>query len=95
MTEEKATNKDCRQYNILLGVTGSVAAVKAPEIALSLYRDLSARRKALDIRVRILLSAGGKNFWQKAKEYNETVWKDLQHYLQDGSIRIHGKTRYR
>jgi hypothetical protein len=45
------SNVQRRRRNILLGVTGSVAAVKAPEIAVCLCRELNAH-------VKILLTAG-------------------------------------
>mmetsp|Transcript_7246 Transcript_7246/g.15701 ORF Transcript_7246/g.15701 Transcript_7246/m.15701 type:complete len:251 (-) Transcript_7246:440-1192(-) len=67
MTTKTATSRP----NILLGVTGSVAAVKSPEIALRLREDLNAD-------VRVLLTAGGANFWEKAAEYNGgRCWRDF------------------
>jgi Flavoprotein len=57
-----------RKTRILLGVTGSVAAVKAPEIAVRLVQET-------DSHVKILLTKGGKNFWDKAKEYSLFWWE--------------------
>lgn len=65
--KQKAT----RRPRILLGVTGSVAAVKAPEIAVRLSRDLK-------MDVRILSSRGGRNFWDKACDYNAEYWNLVQ-----------------
>ncbi|CAJ1952424.1 unnamed protein product [Cylindrotheca closterium] len=53
--------------NILLAVTGSVAAIKCPEIAVRLVKECKAN-------VKVLLSQGGKNFWDKSKGYNEEYW---------------------
>jgi phosphopantothenoylcysteine synthetase/decarboxylase len=52
-----------------LGVTGSVAAVKSPEIAVRLVREHHD--------VCVLLTAGGLNFWNKAQEYNPTYWQEM------------------
>jgi len=63
-----------RNPRILLGVTGSVAAVKAPEIACRLVEEC-------DAHVKIVLSEGGRNFWEKAHEYNAFHWKRFQELL--------------
>eukprot|EP00586_Coscinodiscus_wailesii_P017405 CAMPEP_0172496644 /NCGR_PEP_ID=MMETSP1066-20121228/90644_1 /TAXON_ID=671091 /ORGANISM="Coscinodiscus wailesii, Strain CCMP2513" /LENGTH=253 /DNA_ID=CAMNT_0013269039 /DNA_START=99 /DNA_END=857 /DNA_ORIENTATION=+ len=55
---------------ILLGVTGSVAAVKAPALALNLCHTLSAD-------VRILLTRGGKHFWDRAISYDAHSWHEM------------------
>mmetsp|Transcript_25966 Transcript_25966/g.54175 ORF Transcript_25966/g.54175 Transcript_25966/m.54175 type:complete len:140 (-) Transcript_25966:3865-4284(-) len=60
-----------RRQQILLGVSGSVAAVKAPEIAVRLCRELNAN-------VKILLTAGARNFWEQAHEYSDHWWQELQ-----------------
>lgn len=60
-----------RRPHVLLGITGSVAAVKGPEIAVRLARDDK-------MHVRVLLTSGGLNFWNKAQEYNPTYWEELQ-----------------
>lgn len=59
-----------RRKRILLGITGSVAAIKGPELALKLSKELG------DAHVAILLSAGGENFWYKAKEYDPQTWQE-------------------
>jgi len=68
------TTSTSRNPRILLGVTGSVAAVKAPEIACRLVQEC-------DAHVKILLSEGGRNFWEKAHEYNAEYWNQLQELL--------------
>lgn len=72
------------QPKILLGVTGSVAAVKAPEIAVRLVHEM-------DAQVRILLTQGGLNFWNKAQNYNNKIWNEmlaLQNGNEQGQSRI-------
>lgn len=61
--------------HILLGVTGSVAAVKAPELVIELIEKLK-------VHVKVLLTQGGKNFWTKAAQYDPDSWKKLNHLLQ-------------
>ena len=91
-----------RRARILFGVTGSVAAVKAPEIAVRLSRELKAD-------VRVLLSRGGRNFWDKAGDYNANFWSIVQQKIEtsksvalevteqsnntedDGLIHLHGR----
>ncbi|MGK3734312.1 MAG: phosphopantothenoylcysteine synthetase/decarboxylase [Bacillariaceae sp.] len=65
-----------RRPRILFAVTGSVAAVKGPEIAVRLVKEL-------DFDVRILLTHGGENFWNKAKDYNQRYWNSLQDLLSE------------
>lgn len=60
-----------RRKRILLGITGSVAAVKGPELALLLSQEL-------DAHIVILLTHGGANFFDKAKDYNPKVWKEYE-----------------
>ena len=57
-----------------MGVCGSVAAVKAPEIAVRLSQS--------KIDVRILLTKGGRNFWDKASDYNVKYWKLVQEHIE-------------
>lgn len=80
-----------RRPRVLLGVTGSVAAVKAPEVAVRLVKECN------NATVKVLLSAGGLNFWNKAANYDPKSWKQLQELLAkprdengDRSIEIHG-----
>ncbi len=64
-----------RRPKILLAVTGSVAAIKGPELAVRLVLEQ-------DAVVRILLSRGGQNFWgDKAATYNPYYWNLLQSML--------------
>jgi len=70
-----------RRPRILFGVTGSVAAVKAPEIALKLV-------KHLDAEVKIILTKGGDNFWNKAKDYDPLNWKLLQDEIENEPAEI-------
>jgi hypothetical protein len=90
MANAAETSSSAPRLRVLLGVTGSVAAVKAPEIAVRLVKDCKAD-------VKVLLSAGGQNFWNKAQQYDPVSWKRLQEELNqvndDGScsIEIHGK----
>mmetsp|Transcript_47616 Transcript_47616/g.70894 ORF Transcript_47616/g.70894 Transcript_47616/m.70894 type:complete len:226 (-) Transcript_47616:1096-1773(-) len=60
-----------RSPRLLLGVTGSVAAVKSPEIAVRLHKELRCD-------VIVLLTRGGENFWNKAKDYDPKNWMLLQ-----------------
>jgi hypothetical protein len=78
-TKSPTMSKPCC---ILLGVTGSVAAVKAPELAVQLVEELGAQ-------VRILLTEGGKNFWGKASQYDAEAWAKLQRF----DIQILGTVR--
>jgi len=52
-----------RHSRILYAVTGSVAVVKGQEIAVQLVNKM-------DFDVCILLTRGGENIWNKAKDYN-------------------------
>ncbi len=66
---ESSPSQRDRPPQILLGITGSVASIKGPELALSLARSLRAK-------VIVVLTSGGTNFWYKAKDYNETKWRE-------------------
>ena len=75
--------------NILLGVTGSVAAVKAPEVAVRLCREVVVDEEAeivVVVKIKILLTAGASNFWEQSKQYNEYWWNELQSELQNTNI---------
>jgi hypothetical protein len=75
---------DVETMTVLLGVTGSVAAVKAPEIALRLVQE--------DLAVKILLTKGGRHFWDQSRNYSPSVWeafeKELRRTHGEGSSRI-------
>ena len=48
-----------------------MAAIKAPEIAVACVHQLGAH-------VRVLLTTGGMNFWNKAQTYNPIAWQQMQ-----------------
>ena len=80
-----------RRPRVLLGITGSVAAVKGPELAVRLAREV-------DVDVRVLLTGGGFNFWNKAREYDPLYWGELEkhissdtEFLAEGKIVIHSE----
>ena len=65
---QQSSTPNCkRRKRVLLGISGSVAAIKGPELALQLSKEL-------DAHVAILLTHGGENFWLKAKDYNPQIW---------------------
>lgn len=77
---------------IILGVTGSVAAVKAPEIALRLVQQQQQQQQEEDSSasvstsspcwaVKILLSRGGRHFWDQSKHYNGKLWEQFERLL--------------
>merc|ERR1740124_1246 len=59
------------KFRVLLGITGSIAAVKGPELAVRLVKELG-------FEVKVLLTRGGSNFWGKAKDYDRKRWDELQ-----------------
>lgn len=63
---------------VILGVTGSVAAVKAPEIALRLVGEQG-------VAVKILLTQGGRHFWDQSRNYNKEIWTKFEACLQQES----------
>jgi Flavoprotein len=70
---------------LLLGVTGSVAAVKAPELAIRFSKEYQ-------MDVCILLTRGGRNFWDKAREYDKLSWDQVQQRIVEFSGRKHNNT---
>jgi phosphopantothenoylcysteine synthetase/decarboxylase len=76
---------------ILLGVTGSVAAVKAPEVVVQLVTQCK------NAEVKVVLSRGGQTFWDKAADYDPESCKRLRELLKqvnengNPSVEIHGK----
>ena len=64
--------------HILFGVTGSVAAVKAPEIALRLVVEQG-------LTVKILLTKGGRHFWDQSHTYNSEIWRRFEECLKQES----------
>lgn len=73
MSQESSTKR------ILLGVTGSVAAVKAPEIALRMLVGQPGWA------VKILLTQGGRHFWDQSKTYNPDAWNKFEALLAEES----------
>lgn len=65
-----------RKRRILLGVSGSVAAIKGPELAIQLSKEL-------DAHVAILLTHAGNNFWCKAQEYNPRLWEECNSTMRE------------
>ena len=63
--------------NILIGVTGSVAAVKVPELICRLLDKFGPK-----IAIKLVLTQGGKNFWEKASTYDAVHWNKMQHLLE-------------
>jgi hypothetical protein len=61
---------------ILLGITGSVAAIKAPELICSLIAAFGA-----NVTVKVILTKGGSSFWEKASAYDEISWDKIQEYI--------------
>jgi hypothetical protein len=82
-TENGAGNKSTStrpRPKILLAVTGSVAAVKAPEIAVRLAVGVNAD-------VRVILTKGGQNFWNKAEAYNKKYWGIMQGIMEQSDLK--------
>jgi 3-polyprenyl-4-hydroxybenzoate decarboxylase len=73
-----------RNRRVLLGITGSVAAVKGPELSLRLLEQ--------GFDVKVLLTSGGSNFWDKAEDYNCEIWQALQKSLKSDKVSIHCKS---
>lgn len=66
-----------RRKRILLGVTGSVATVKVPEIIVALIHQ--------GCDVWTLLTRGAEQFWAQAATYNPSSWQELQELIQENS----------
>lgn len=58
-----------RRPRVLLGVTGSVAAVKAPQLALKFA--------SAGCDVRVVLTAKGAHFWKLTETYNPPSWASV------------------
>lgn len=67
---------DKKKRRIILGITGSVAGLKGPELALLLS-------KHCDAHVVVLLTRGGENFWLKSQYYNEQSWDEFHSMQHD------------
>jgi hypothetical protein len=81
------TSSSDRPLQILLGVSGSVAALRAPEIAVQLVQE---SRPAV---VQILLTKGGSIFWKKAPHYDPLAWSDFQREVSNKRVVVLGKLR--
>jgi phosphopantothenoylcysteine decarboxylase len=77
--------KNARKPNVLLAVTGSVAGIKGPELAVRIHQDCNAT-------VRVLLTKGGTKFWDKGKGYNRHYWDSMIELSsgEDGPISVFG-----
>jgi hypothetical protein len=73
--------------NVLLGVTGSVAAVKAPALVRQWQAD--------GAHVQVLLTQGGRNFWDRAAAYeNGTDYDDRGPRWLPPDVQIHGECTF-
>jgi Flavoprotein len=83
--------RPCRPFRVLLGITGSVAAVKGPELILQLMDALSSTTGDDDttttssVEIRVVLTRGGSNFWKCANEYDPISWRRLQERLHEST----------
>lgn len=66
---------------LLLGITGSVAAVKGPELAVKLVQT-----QKYDVKV--ILTQGGEHFWKKSGEYSPRYWNKLKDLINKDDERI-------
>jgi phosphopantothenoylcysteine synthetase/decarboxylase len=76
-SDQISGNSVHKRPRVLLAVTGSVAAIKGPELAIRIAEEFHAD-------VKILLTRGGQNFWDKAEAYNPHYWRKMQEMLLDG-----------
>ena len=79
-THQSSISIKKRRKRVLLGITGSVAAIKGPELALQLSKEL-------DAHVAILLTHGGENFWFKAEDYNPQKWNEYYEFVANGTAK--------
>lgn len=71
----KSLFSENRATRILLGITGSVAAIKCPEIILRLVHETDDAQRT---HIKCVFTNAGKEFFQKSKEYNIEVWNEFQ-----------------
>lgn len=69
-TVPETSQRITRRYRVILGVTGSVAAVKSPLVALDILKEV-------DAEVIVLLTTSGHMFWTKAKAYDPCSWAEF------------------
>ncbi len=86
-TESEKSKKTNRRKRVLLGISGSVAAVKGPELALQLSRELDDG-SGVGADVAILLTHGGENFWQKSRDYNAKFWDECNNRISKGRFQL-------
>jgi len=80
-TVPETSQRITRRHRVILGVTGSVAAVKSPLVALDILKEV-------DAEVIVLLTTSGHMFWTKAKAYDPCSYRigdpvlhiDLRHW---------------
>ena len=77
-SSSSSNNNNNNKTHVLLGVTGSVAAVKAPEIALRLVAEQG-------VAVKIILTQGGRHFWDQSRNYNTDIWDKFEACLAEES----------
>lgn len=109
MNQSPHKQQQKRKPRILLGVTGSVATVKIPQLALRLIEQLH-------VDVRIVLTHGAQYFWNTSvKTYDPISWERLREKLEkyeenkhnfmvnsmvvgndreEGEVYLHGKTHF-
>mmetsp|Transcript_18675 Transcript_18675/g.26305 ORF Transcript_18675/g.26305 Transcript_18675/m.26305 type:complete len:296 (-) Transcript_18675:419-1306(-) len=78
----KGNSNENRHLRVLLGITGSVAAVKAPELAVL----LSSCSDDQLVDVKVILTRGAKKFWNEAQNYDSRSWKSFCERLFTGTI---------
>lgn len=79
ITADGMPNHEKRRIRVLLGVTGSVAAVKAPELVVQLCQFAT---------VKVVLTSGGRNFWDKAIGYDSAAWASFLECLDQGLVKV-------
>jgi 3-polyprenyl-4-hydroxybenzoate decarboxylase len=73
-----------RKSRVLLGITGSVAAIKGPKLCLDLM--------SLGMDVQVVLTQGGAHFWNKAQDYDLASWMTLQSRIQARQLIVYCKS---
>jgi phosphopantothenoylcysteine synthetase/decarboxylase len=81
-----STTTTTKKKKILLAITGSVAAIKGPEIVIRLIEEFN--KVNIDVSIRVVLTRGGEHFWNKSKEYNEMYWNSLQQQIRMTSTNV-------
>ena len=64
-----------RSYNVLIGVTGSVATVKLPELVTALKEKLEPSLQVITLNIRFICSSkAALHFVERSEEYNPENW---------------------